>query len=73
MDVRVGLLRKLSTKELMLLNCGAGEDSLRVPWTRERSNHFILKVISPEYLLEGLMLKLMRRTHSFEDPDAGKD
>ena len=42
----------------MLLNCGVGEDSLRVPWTRERSNHFILKVISPEYLLEGLMLKL---------------
>ena len=27
MDVRVGLLRKLSAKELMLLNCDAGEDS----------------------------------------------
>ena len=27
MDVSVGLLRKLSTKELMLLNCGIGEDS----------------------------------------------
>ena len=27
MDVRVGLLRKLSAKELMLLNCGIGEDS----------------------------------------------
>ena len=27
MDVRVGLERKLSTKELMLLNCGIGEDS----------------------------------------------
>ena len=27
MDVRVGLCRKLSTKELMLLNCGVGEDS----------------------------------------------
>ena len=27
MDVRVGLRRKLSTEELMLLNCGAGEDS----------------------------------------------
>ena len=26
-DVRVGIQRKLSTKELMLLNCGAGEDS----------------------------------------------
>ena len=28
MDVRVGLQRKLSTEELMLLNCGVGEDSL---------------------------------------------
>ena len=46
---------------------------LRVPWTAGRSNHFILKVISPEYSLEGLMLKLMWRTHSFEDHDAGKD
>ena len=31
MDVRLGLRRKLSTEELMLLNCGVGEDS-RVPW-----------------------------------------
>ena len=31
MDVRVGLLRKLSTEELMLLNCGIGEDSWRSP------------------------------------------
>ena len=37
MDVRVGLWRKLSTEELMLLNCGVGED-LRVPWTAGRSN-----------------------------------
>ena len=28
MDVRVGQYRKLSTKELMVLNCGVGEDSL---------------------------------------------
>ena len=39
----------------MLLNCGVGED-LRVPWTA-RSNQSILKEISPEYSLEGLMLK----------------
>ena len=45
-------------KELMLLNCGVGEDSLRIPWTARRSNHSILKEISPEYSLEGLMLKL---------------
>ena len=31
---------------------------LRVPWTARRSNHSILKEISPEYSLEGLMLKL---------------
>ena len=44
-------------EELMLLNCGVGED-LRVPWTARRSNQSILKEISPEYSLEGLMLKL---------------
>ena len=46
MDVRFGLQRKLSTKELMLFNCGAGED-LRVPWTARRSSPSILKGISP--------------------------
>ena len=34
---------------------------LRVPWTARRSNQSILKEISPEYLLEGLMLKPKRR------------
>ena len=48
---------KVSAKELMLLNCSVGEDS-RVPWTARRSNQSILKEISPEYSLEGLMLKL---------------
>ena len=57
MDVRVGLKGKLSAEELMLLNCGVRED-LRVPWTARRSNQSILKEISPEYSLEGLMLKL---------------
>ena len=41
----------------MLLNCGVGEDS-RVPWTARRSNQSIVKEISPEYSLEGLILKL---------------
>ena len=53
MDVRVGLLRKLSTKELMLLNCGVEDSS----WTA-RSNQSILKEVSPGCSLEGLMLKL---------------
>ena len=47
---------------------------LRAPWTARRSNQSILKEISPEYSLEGLMLKLklqyfghlMRRTNSLE-------
>ena len=42
---------------MMLLNYGVGEDS-RVPWTARRSNQSILKEISPECSLEGLMLKL---------------
>ena len=47
---------------------------MRIPWTVRRSNQSILKEISPEYSLEGLMLKLklqycghlMQRTDSFE-------
>ena len=47
---------------------------MRVPWTAKRSNQSILKEISPEYSLEGLMLKLklqsfghlMQRANSFE-------
>ena len=35
-----------------------GKRLLRVPWTARRSNQSILKEISPEYLSEGLMLKL---------------
>ena len=58
----------------MLLNCGVGEDALRVPWTARRLNQSILKENSPEYSLEGLMMKLklqyfghlMRRTDSLE-------
>ena len=53
---------------------------MRVPWTARGSNKSILMEISPEYSLEGVMLKLklqyfghlMRRTDS-EDPDAGKE
>ena len=65
MDVRVGLYRKLSTEDMMLLNCGVGED---------RSNQSILKEISLGCSLEGLILKLklqyfghlMGRVDSFE-------
>ena len=42
----------------MLLDCGVGEDSLVSLSTARRSKQLILKEISPEYSLEGLMLKL---------------
>ena len=50
------------------------ERLLRVPWTARRSNQYILKEIGPEYLLEGIMLKLklqylghlMQRSDSLE-------
>ena len=55
---------------------------LRVPWTARRSNQSILKEISPEYLLEGLMSKLKLQYFGCldvkdqligKDSDAGKD
>ena len=75
MDVRVGLWRKLSAEELMLLNCGVGEDSWEsLGLQGDPTNKSILKEISPGCSLEGLMLKLklqyfghlMWKTHSFE-------
>ena len=42
----------------MLLNCGVREDSCKFLGLARRSNQSILKEISPEYSLEGLMLKL---------------
>ena len=58
MDVKFGPLRRLGTKELMLLNCSSWRRLLRVPWTARRSNQSILKEISPVISLEGMMLKL---------------
>ena len=54
---------------------------MRVPWTARRSNQSILKEISPEISLEGMMLKLkllyfghlMQRVDSGKDFDAGRD
>ena len=55
---------------------------MRVPWTARRSNQFILKEISPECSLEGLMLNLGLQYFGHldakdsligKDPDAGKD
>ena len=74
MDMRVGLQIKLSNGELMLLKCDVEEDSWESLGLARLSNQSILKEISPEHSLEGLMLKLklqyfdhlMWRTDSFE-------
>ena len=66
-------IKKAECQRIDGLDCGVGEDS-RVPSTARRSNQSILKEINPEYLLEGLMLKLklqyfghlMRRDDSLE-------
>ena len=67
-------IRKAERRRIDVLNCGVGEDSKESPWTARRSNQSILKEISPECSLEGLVLKLklqnlghlMWRTHSLE-------
>ena len=55
----------------MLLNCGVEEDS-RVPWPTRRSKQSILKEISSEYALEGLILKLKFQYfgHLIQGPDS---
>ena len=76
MDVRVGLWRRLSTEEWMLLNCGVGEDSWESLGLQGDPNQSILKEKSLGCSLKGLMLKLklqyfghlMRRVDSLEKP-----
>ena len=58
MDVRVGLERKLSAEGLMPLNCDFGEDSWESLGLQGDPTSPSLKEISPEYSLEGLVLKL---------------
>ena len=57
MDVRVGLQRKLSAKELMLLNCVL-EKTLESPLDFKEIQSVHPKGISTEYSLDGLMMKL---------------
>ena len=72
------LIRKAEHQRIDTFELWCWKRHLRVPWTARRSNQSILKEISSEYSLEGLMLKLklqcfghlMRRSDSF---DAGKD
>ena len=74
MDVRV-IIKKAEHQRIDAFQLWCWRRLLRVPWTARRSNQSILKEISPEYSLEGLMLKLklqyfghlMRRTDSLEE------
>ena len=75
MDVRVGLLRKSEHWRIDAFELWCWRRLLKVPWTARRSNQSILRELSPEYSLEGLMLKLklqyfghlVQRTDSFEN------
>ena len=68
-------IKKAERQRIDVFELGVGEDS-RVPWTTRRSNQSILREISPDYSLEGLMLMLklklqyfghlMKRTDSLE-------
>ena len=67
-------IKKIEYRRIDAFELWCGRRLLRVPWTARRSNQFILKEISPEYSLEGLILKLklqyfghlMRRDESLE-------
>ena len=73
MEVRVGSIKKAERRRIDAFELWCWRRLLRVPWTA-RSNKSILKEISSEYLLEGLMLQLklqyfghlMQRTDSLE-------
>jgi hypothetical protein len=56
--VRVGVERRAEHRRIDVFELGCCGRLLGVPWTAKRSNQSILKEISPEYSLEGLMLKL---------------
>ena len=58
MDIRVGLYKKAEHQRIDAFELWCWRRLLRIPWTTRRSNQSILKEISPECSLEGLMLKL---------------
>ena len=74
MDVKSWTIKKAECQRIDGFELRCWRRLLRVPWMARRSNQFILEEISPEYSLEGLMLKLrlqyfghlMRRSDSFE-------
>ena len=53
-----GTIKTAECRRIEAFELGCWRRLLRVPWTARRSNQSILKEVSPEYSLEGLMLKL---------------
>ena len=53
------IIKKAEHQRIAVFELWCWRRLLRVPWTARRSNQSIVKKINPEYLLEGLMLKLM--------------
>ena len=70
MDVKVGIIKKAESQRTDAFELWCWIRLLRVPWTASRSNQSILKEISPEYSLEGLMLKLQYCSHLMQRADS---
>ena len=80
MDVRVGTIKKAEHQRTDVFKLWCWRRFLCIPWTARKSNQSILKEISTEYSLEGLMLKLKLQYFGHlmwrfigKDSDAGKD
>ena len=82
MDMRVKTIKKAEHRRIDAFELWCWRKLLRVPWTASRSNQSILKEVSPEYSLEGLMLKLklpilwppdVKNQLIWKDPNAQKD
>ena len=65
-------IRKAECQRMDAIEMWCWRKLLRVPWTTRRSNQSILKEISPEYSLEGLMLKLKLPTPVAENKEEQK-
>ena len=63
-------IRKAECQRIYAFELWCWRRLLRVPWTARRSNQSILKEVSPEYSLEGLMLKLQNFCHLMQRADS---
>ena len=70
MDVESWTLKKAECQRIDAFELCCWRRLVRVPWTARRSNQSMLKEISPEYSLEGLMLKLQYFGHLMRSIDS---